>query len=201
MNVMSKSDRVLVLERIFDAPREIVFAMWTNPRHLIRWYGPRGHSLTTCEMDVRVGGKWRCCISKGEKPDENSWVWGTYHEIEAPSRLVFSNSMDWHRYETLVSIDLDDLGDGRTRMRLHQAEFASAPDCDDHRWGWTGALDKLSEQLAVMFTAGLPNDPLWKDPRRDGVAEDFAEAARRAEDERRTNPDGAVPPSIVYRQR
>lgn len=202
MNVMrSTSDRVLAFERIFDAPREIVFAMWTNPRHLIRWYGPRGHSLTTCEVDFRVGGKWRACISRGPSPQENSWVWGTYHEIVEPSRLVFSNSMDWHRYETLVTIDFDDLGDGRTRMRFHQAEFSSAPDCDDHRWGWTTALDKLSEQLAVMFTAGLLTDRIWKEPRRDGVAEDFAEAARRAAEDRRTRPEETVPPSVTGGQR
>lgn len=200
MNVMNTSDRVLAFERIFNAPREIVYAMWTHPRHLIRWYGPRGHSLTTCEMDVREGGKWRVCISKGEKPEENSWVWGTYHEIVAPSRLVFSNSMDWHRYETLVSIDFDDLGDDRTRMRFRQELFENAPDCDDHRWGWTGALDTLSEQLTVMFTAGLLNDHLWKEPRRDGVAEDFAEAAQRAAEERRIHPEDTVPPSTAYRR-
>lgn len=200
MNVVSVSDRVLAFERIFNAPRAIVFAMWTHPRHLIRWYGPRGHSITTCEVDFRVGGKWRACISRGAEPDGNNWVWGSYHEIEEPSRLVFSNSMDWHRYETLVSIDFDDLGDNRTRMRFRQELFESAPDCDDHRWGWTGALDKLTEQLAVMFTAGLFGDRLWKEPRRDGVAEDFAEAARRAAEERLARPEETVPPSVVYRK-
>jgi uncharacterized protein YndB with AHSA1/START domain len=201
MNVMSKSDRILAFERIFDAPREVVFAMWTQPRHLVRWYGPRGHSLTTCEMDARVGGKWRCCISKGEKPDENTWVWGTYHEITAPSRLVFSNSMDWHRYETLVTLDFDDLGDGRTLMRFRQEEFSSAPDCDDHRWGWTGALDKLSERLAAMYTAGLFGDVMAKGGRRDPVAEDFEEAARRAAEDRRARPEATVPPSVAGRLR
>lgn len=193
MNVMSMSDRVLAFERIFDAPREIVFAMWTNPKHMIRWYGPRGHSLTSCELDVRVGGGWRACMFNG---DVETWVWGTYREIEEPSKLVFSSSMHWHRYETLVTIHFDDLGDGRTLMRFRQEEFGNAPDCHDHRWGWASALDKLTEQLVLMHTAGLYNDLLWKEPRSNGVAEDFAEAARRAKMEREIMPDQVVPPSV-----
>ena len=193
MNVMGRSDRVLAFDRIFDAPREIVFSMWTNPRHMIRWYGPRGHSLTTCELDMRVGGHWRVCMDNG---GVETWVWGIYHAIEAPSKLVFSSSMHWHRYETMVTLDFDDLGDRRTRLRLRQEEFLNALDCDDHFWGWTSAFDKLGEQLLLMQTAGLLNDLLWKEPRRDGFAEDFAEAARRAEAERRTMPDDqTVPPS------
>jgi len=191
MNVMSKSDRVLAFERVFDAPREIVYAMWTHPKHLIRWYGPRGHSLTTCEVDFRVGGGWRVCMFQGA---DETWVWGTYHAIEEPSKLVFSSSMHWHRYETLVTIHFDDMGDGRTNMRFRQEEFGNFEDCEDHRWGWTSALDKLSEQLAFMHTAGLFNDLLWKEPRSSGVAEDFAEAARRAKEERERDPVSAVPP-------
>ena len=193
MNVMSTSDRVLAFERTFDAPREIVFAMWTNPKHMIRWYGPRGHSLTSCELDVRVGGGWRACMFNG---DVETWVWGTYHEIDEPSKLVFSSSMHWHKYETLVTIHFDDLGSGRTRMRFRQEEFRDGPDCHDHRWGWASALDKLAEQLLLMQTAGLLNDLLWKEPRRNGVAEDFAEAARRAKAERETMPDQVIPPSV-----
>lgn len=196
MNVMSASERVLVFERIFNAPREIVYAMWTHPRHLIRWYGPRGHSITTCEVDFRIGGGWRFCMDQGEL---ETWVWGTYHDIQEPTKLVFSSSMHWHRYETLVTIHFDDLGDGRTRIRFRQEEFGSAADCDDHRWGWTSALDKFSEQLFEIQTAGMFSDLFWKAPRRDGVAEDFAEAARRATEERAHAPLEAIPPSARYR--
>lgn len=196
MNVMNTTDRVLVFERTFDAPREIVFAMWTNPKHMIRWYGPRGHSLTSCELDVRVGGGWRACMFNG---DLETWVWGTYHDIQEPSKLVFSSSMHWHKYETLVTIYFDDLGDGRTRMRFRQEEFWNAPDCVDHRWGWDSSLGKLAEQLLLMQTAGLLTDLLWKEPRRNGVAEDFAEAARRAKAERENTPDKVIPPSVEYR--
>jgi uncharacterized protein YndB with AHSA1/START domain len=201
MNIAPASGRVLVLERIFDAPPPVVFAMWTHPQHLIRWYGPRGHSLSVCEVDFRIGGKWRVCISRGEGRDENSWVWGTYHIIDEPRRLVFSNSMDWHRYETLVTLDFEDLGDNRTRLRLRQEEFTSVPDCDDHRWGWTGALDKLSEQLAVMVSAGLIDAAMPRAQRRSGVAEDYAEAARRAAEDRARVPEETVPPSVAAGRR
>jgi uncharacterized protein YndB with AHSA1/START domain len=193
MNVMSKSDKVLAFERVFDAPREIVYAMWTHPRHLIRWYGPRGHSVTTCEVDFRIGGQWRFCM---DKAGEETWVWGTYHDIQEPSKLVFSSSMHWHRYETLVTIHFDDLGDGRTNIRFRQEEFANFEDCDDHRWGWTSALDKFTEQLAVLHTAGLFTEGFWKSPRSSGVAEDFAEAARRAKEERERDPVAATPPRM-----
>jgi uncharacterized protein YndB with AHSA1/START domain len=191
MNFIDISDRVLAFERIFAAPREIVFAMWTHPKHLIRWQGPRGHALTTCEVDFRVGGSWRFCIGKGS---DESWVWGTYRAIEEPSKLVYSYSMNWHRYETLVTVYFDDLGDGRTKIRFRQEEFGNAGDCDDHRWGWAAALDKLAEQLLLMQTAGLFSDLLWREPRSSGVAEDFAEAARRAAEERARDPQAAIPP-------
>jgi hypothetical protein len=79
-------------------------------------------------------------------------------------------------------------------MRFRQEEFGNFEDCEDHRWGWTSALDKLSEQLAFMHTAGLFSDLLWKEPRSNGVAEDFAEAARRAAEERTRDPVSAIPP-------
>ena len=84
-------------------------------------------------------------------------------------------------------------------MRFRQEEFWNEPDCLDHRWGWDSALGKLAEQLLLMQTAGLLNDLLWKEPRRNGVAEDFAEAARRAKAERETMPDKVIPPSVEYR--
>lgn len=193
MNFSDVSDRVLAFERIFDAPREIVFAMWTHPKHLIRWQGPRGHGLSVCEVDFRVGGSWRFCIDSGP---EETWIWGTYHLIEEPSKLVYSYSMNWHRYETLITLHFDDLGDGRTRLRFRQEGFGSAPDRADHGWGWTTSLDRLAEQLLSMQTAGLLNDLLWREPRSGGVAEDFAEAARRAAAEREQDPKAAIPPSL-----
>jgi uncharacterized protein YndB with AHSA1/START domain len=191
MNVHSMSDRVLAFERKFNAPRDVVFSMWTHPRHLIRWYGPRGHSLTVCEQDFREGGSWRFCMDRG---GEEIWVWGTYHQIIVPEKLVFSSSMHFHRYETLVTIHFDDLGDGTTLMRFRQGEFGNLEDCADHNWGWTSALDCLVEYMLRLHGAGTLHSDLYDPHRRSGVAEDFAEAAARAKDEREKG-DTFLPPS------
>jgi len=182
MNIHSISDRVLTFERRFEAPRDVVFALWTHPRHLIRWYGPRGHSLSQCELDFQEGGTWRFCMNRG---DEDVWVWGSYREIVAPEKLVFSHSMDWHRYETLVTLHFDDLGDGTTLMRFRQAEFRTLEDCADHHWGWHSALDVLADYIIGLKGLGLLHPELYNQDRRDGVAEDYAAAAASAAEERR----------------
>jgi uncharacterized protein YndB with AHSA1/START domain len=190
MNIHSMSDKVLAFERKFNAPRDVVFSLWTQPRHLIRWYGPRGHSLTTCEQDFREGGSWRFCMDRG---DEEVWIWGTYHEIVAPEKLVFSSSMHFHRYETLITIHFDDLGDGTTLMRFRQGEFRSLQDCADHRWGWASALDCLMDYMLRLRETGGLHIGLFGSNCRDGVAEDFAEAAARARAERERG-EMIVPP-------
>jgi uncharacterized protein YndB with AHSA1/START domain len=192
MNIHSMSDRILTFERKFNAPREVVFSLWTEPRHLIRWYGPRGHSLTTCELDFREGGTWRVCMNRGDNEDE-VWVWGTYHEIVVPEKLVFSSSMHFHRYETLVTIDFDDLGDGTTLMRFRQGEFRTAQDCADHSWGWASALDCLMDYMLRLRQTGDLRADLFGANRPDGVAADFAEAAARAKAERERG-DVIMPP-------
>ena len=57
-----ENDRVLVLERIFDAPRELVFKMFKEPEHLKRWWGPRGWEIPVCTVDFRPGGVWHYCM-------------------------------------------------------------------------------------------------------------------------------------------
>ena len=58
-------EREIVLTRVFDAPRELVFKAWTDSEHIIKWFGPKGYSCSTHEIDIRVGGRWRC---RGWKP-------------------------------------------------------------------------------------------------------------------------------------
>jgi uncharacterized protein YndB with AHSA1/START domain len=192
MNVHNMSDRVLTFERKFNAPRDVVFSLWTHPRHLVRWYGPRGHSLTVCEQDFREGGSWRICMDRG---GEEVWIWGTYRQIVVPEKLVFSSSMHFHRYETLVTIHFDDLGDGTTLMRFRQGEFGNPQDCADHSWGWNSALDCLMDYMLRLRDAGNLRADVFDANRRDGLSEDFAEAAARAKAERERG-DVFVPPSV-----
>jgi uncharacterized protein YndB with AHSA1/START domain len=84
-------DRELVITRIFDAPRELVFSVWTRPEQVTRWWGPNDFTLPVCEMDFRVGGSYKYCMRSPE--GEDHWVWGEYREIAEPERIVFT----WER--------------------------------------------------------------------------------------------------------
>ncbi len=109
-------DPVIILTREFDAPRELVFAMYTNPEHVKRWWGPRYIALSVCEMDARPGGAWRYVFSKGAAPGMT--FKGVYQEVVPPERLVYSFIFDVDHirdHPAMVTITLEDLG-GRTRL-------------------------------------------------------------------------------------
>jgi uncharacterized protein YndB with AHSA1/START domain len=146
------TDRVLVIERIFDAPRSLVFKAWTEPQHLVRWYGPRGFTTPSYNMDLRPGGVWRACMLSPE--GREYWVHGVFREIVEPERLVFTyahesgheNEVGTPGHETVVTVTFAADGD-KTRLTLHQAIFESFAARDAHRGGWSGALDCLAEYL------------------------------------------------------
>ena len=154
------SPTAVVLERIVDAPPELVWRMWTEPEHFAAWYGPDGASVPVAEMDVRVGGRRLLCMEMAT-PDGPMRMWfaGEYREIEAPRRLVYTEAMAdeqgnvlpasatgmpaGHPTTTEVTVELEDLG-GRTRMVLtHAGVPADSPGAT----GWAMALDKLTEHL------------------------------------------------------
>ncbi|WP_201262642.1 SRPBCC domain-containing protein [Gloeocapsopsis dulcis] len=74
--------------RVFNAPCNLVFKTWTEPKHFARWLGPKDCTTTSCEMDVRLGGVYRACIRSPEGTDH--WMQGVYHEIVEPEWLVFT---------------------------------------------------------------------------------------------------------------
>jgi uncharacterized protein YndB with AHSA1/START domain len=85
--VTNSEERELVVERIFDAPRALVFKAWTEPEHLARWWGPQGWTLPVCKVDLRPGGVWHYCM-RGPGGEE-SWGKAVYREIVPPERLVY----------------------------------------------------------------------------------------------------------------
>jgi uncharacterized protein YndB with AHSA1/START domain len=188
-NSVSAEQRDLVLEitRVFDAPPALVFHMWKEPEHMIRWHGPEGLALLACEIDFRVGGKWRRCMSKG--PGHEHWIYGEYREIVEPSRLSFTYINDYDGFETLVTMDFVDEG-GKTRMYFRQTPFISAEERDGHGWGWNSGFDLLAKYVAQFV------DEDWRPkgrPRRDGVAEDIAAARARQNNSSADASDGAGP--------
>lgn len=88
--VTTPSDREIVLTRLFDAPRHLVFEAMTKPEHVRRWWGclGEGYSVPVCEIDLRVGGAWRF-VGRGPEGDYPSF-YGTYLEIAPPERLVYT---------------------------------------------------------------------------------------------------------------
>jgi uncharacterized protein YndB with AHSA1/START domain len=150
----------LVIERRFDAPVELIWAMWTEPEHFKAWYGPGGAEIPVAKMDVRVGGS-RLVGMQMETPDGPLQMWfsGQYREVVKNRRLVYSESIsdehgnvlspadlgmpDGHPTTTEVIVDLEDIG-GRTKMVLThigvRADSAGAA-------GWTMALEKLAARV------------------------------------------------------
>lgn len=84
--IAEAGERTIVTRRTFAAPKATLFAMWTEPRHLTRWWGPRALSLVVCEVDLRVGGAYRYVE---RAPDGQEFAFrGTFREIRAPDRIV-----------------------------------------------------------------------------------------------------------------
>ncbi|UYN95385.1 MAG: SRPBCC domain-containing protein [Enhydrobacter sp.] len=146
MNVMARpQEHELVLVREFRAPRERVFAAWTDPALAARWWVPRDCTLVSCRMDVRPGGGWHRRMRWADRGIITKW--GEYREVVAPERLVFTYVTQYGDGtvdpETLVTVTFEDL-DGGTRLTLSHAAFRSEEAGASHSGGWTGALERLA---------------------------------------------------------
>ena len=147
------SDREILIERVFDAPRRLVFDALTKPEHVAHWYGPRAMTLTSCEIDLRVGGAWRYVV---RDPAGNDFGFsGEYREIMPPERLVCTENFEGippgHDY--LVTVTLSDL-DGKTKLTSH-LQYKTPEDRDGHiqsgmEPGMRETYDRLAEHLATM---------------------------------------------------
>lgn len=144
-------ERVLILSRIFDAPRSLVFKVWTQPEHLARWWGPHGYTVISYKADVQPGGTFRFGIRSPEGTEH--WAHGVYREVIAPERLVFTTAWEHPdgtpKHETQVTLTFADKDD-KTKLTLRQAVFESVTARDLHRGGWSSTLDLLAEYLATL---------------------------------------------------
>src|SRR5215813_7749316 len=113
LKVTTPSDREIVLTRVFNAPRHLVFDALSKPELLKRWFGPHGWSLSTCEVDFRVGGGFRFIL---QGPDgQQMGMRGTYREIAPPERSVHMESFDDFPGESQVTSTLIEK-DGKTTL-------------------------------------------------------------------------------------
>ena len=147
MNVMLKpAGHALELTRELKAPRERVFAAWTDPEQAARWWVPQDCTLISCKMDVRPGGGWH---RRMRVPDGSIIAkWGEYREVTAPERLVFTYNAEYADGtvdpETLVTVTFEDVA-GRTRLTLRHEAFWSEVARESHTGGWSGALKRLAQ--------------------------------------------------------
>lgn len=138
----------LTLKRRLAAPAQKVFAAWTDPEKIVRWFGPAEtvDGSVSANMDVRVGGRYR--IRFKTMDGEQHEVGGEYKEIKPSERLVFSWA--WHstpERESLVTVTLKPDGDGTMLTLLHERFFDDKAR-DGHNRGWTGTLEKLAGYLS-----------------------------------------------------
>ncbi len=146
-------ERTVTLTRVFDAPRELVWRAWTDPKHLGQWFGPRGFSSSLPELDVRVGGALRIVM---HGPDGNDYpMKGVFREVKPLERLVFSNiainNDGNHLLEGETTVTLEVQG-SKTKLTVHSYAKGLVPLAPQMlagmEAGWSQSLDKMAELVA-----------------------------------------------------
>jgi uncharacterized protein YndB with AHSA1/START domain len=151
MNIATKpAGQELTITRDLKAPRARVFAAWTDLRQSSVWWVPRDCELVSCEMDVREGGTWR---RRMRVPDGSVITkHGVYREVAAPERLVFTYNTEYADGridpETVVTLTLSELADGRTRLTLRHSGLWDEASRISHTGGWTGSVERLEDFIA-----------------------------------------------------
>jgi uncharacterized protein YndB with AHSA1/START domain len=165
-HTVSEVERMTVT-RIFDAPRELVWKAWTDPKYVAQWWGPKGFTAPVCQMDFRVGGKSLLCM---KSPDgQEFWNAVEYHEIVPPEKIVssmyFSDAkgnkvepeemgIDHEAIEGAYDVTLfEDLGDGRTKLTFIGNEPMESAKNSGQMEGWVQILDKIAEVVAALAQA------------------------------------------------
>ena len=151
------------IERIFNAPIDLIWAMWTEPEHFANWYGPVGAKIPKADMDVRVGGRRHIAMAMDTPrgPMEMFFV-GEYREVDPKTRLVYTEAMadadgnamtaeqmgmpQGARMETSIVVELEDLGDRTKMVMTHIGVPADSPGGQ----GWAMAIAKLEARVADL---------------------------------------------------
>jgi uncharacterized protein YndB with AHSA1/START domain len=149
LKVSLPTEREVVMTRVFNSPRRLVFDALTKPELLKRWFGPRGWSLVVCEADLKVGGAWRWVLRGPDGRDMG--MRGVYQEIMPPERLVSTESFDDYPGESLNTLILSE-EDGKTTftitVRYASQEIRDAVIKSGMEHGAAECYDKLAEMLA-----------------------------------------------------
>ncbi len=161
MNNKTVAQDAVVVERVYDAPIDLIWQLWTDPEHFKQWYGPNGFTVPVSEKDVKVGGKHLCCMLS---PDGSMKMWttGEFMEVIPKTRLVYTESPsdengnvlppsaigmpEGTSTKTEVIVELKDLG-GRTKMIM---THVGIPADSGGAGGWQQAFDKLANYIETL---------------------------------------------------
>jgi uncharacterized protein YndB with AHSA1/START domain len=149
----SKLQGELIITRVFDAPPEVVFKAWTDPKQMEQWWGPHRFTNPVCELDVRAGGAWRIVM---RAPDGVEYeCGGVYSEVLAPQRLVFTNNAYDHEGKSLlegVTSVTFAAQDAKTKLtvetRMAGKVSYAAQMLAGMEAGWNQTLDRLADLVA-----------------------------------------------------
>ena len=157
LKVTTPTDREIVMTRVFDAPRHLVFDAFTKPELLKRWFGPHGWSLVVCEVDLRVGGTFRFVL-RGPDGAEMGMS-GVYREILPPERSVHMESFDDYPGESQVTTIFTEQG-GKTTLTatvLYESqEIRDAVLKSGMEHGAAESYDKLADLLGSIVDSQVP---------------------------------------------
>ena len=151
---MANEEQELVLTRVFDASRELVFKVWTDPKHVAQWWGPKGFTNPVCELDLRPGG---AILIHMRGPDGTVYpMTGVYQEVVRPERLVFtSGALDADGnplFEVLTTVTFTEES-GKTKQilkaRVIKRTAQAAPYLAGMEAGWTQSLERLAAYVAT----------------------------------------------------
>ena len=135
----------VTIERTFAAAQATVWQAWTEAEHFARWYGPEGFTVPTCEFDFRVGGEYTLVRRSPDGWEMGNF--GVFKKIEPLERFVATMSADRHG-ETTLTVALEDLGDGRTKLTMRQDGWPDPQMAEGAGGGWAQALEKLAAEVA-----------------------------------------------------
>src|ERR1700709_253576 len=165
-NTVSEIER-MVVTRTFDAPRELVWKAWTDPKYVMQWWGPEGFTTPVCKMDFRVGGKSLYCMRR--RDGKEFWNGVEYHEIVLHEKIVslmyFADSkgnridpaqlgIEHEAIDGAYDVTLfEDLGNGQTKLTVIGNEPMESAKDSGQMEGWIQILDKVGDVVAELAEA------------------------------------------------
>jgi uncharacterized protein YndB with AHSA1/START domain len=152
----SVADRTVVITRVFDAPARLLFEAWSKPEHMMKWFGPKGWPVTMCEMDFRVGGRYRMAMT-GPNGEQNTPFGGTYREIVPNRKITFDNGFELPDAGRMVMTATFDEKGSKTTLTITTV-FESVAMKNEYVGmgfveGSNSGLDNLTDVVAAMMRA------------------------------------------------